>query len=47
MVGAAGGTFEEYLAVLFFDGENGRGVRGVKGTVGGVATAFGFNIGEF
>jgi hypothetical protein len=47
VIGAAGGAFEENLAVLFFDGEKGRGVRGVKRTVGGVAAASGMNVGEF
>jgi hypothetical protein len=47
MVGTAVGAFEEDLAVLFFYGENGRGVRRVKRTVGGVAAAAGINVGEF
>ena len=46
VVGTANRAFEKNLAVLFFDGENGRGGRGVERAVGGVAAAFGLNVGE-
>jgi len=47
VVGAAVSAFKKDLAVLFFYGENGRGGRGVKRTIGGVAAASGVNVGEF
>jgi hypothetical protein len=46
MVGAAGGTFEEELAVLRGETKYGRLV-GVKGTIGEVAAAAGPQVGEF